>query len=1333
MIHATANISCCLSQKGNKMRAHCLLLCFCSVVCRARLSVTIAQETASPHLQWSNLASRKTVQFNTHPNYPAVTDPDDAKQLVDGRLSPATPMWYDKSIVGWVFVDPTVFTIDLGQVQPIRGVALHLGAGQAGVEWPNSVHIYVSDTGREFSLVGDLMQLLAKRPPAKGYAAFWLVADKLETHGRFVKFVCSPTNLGNGAYIMLDEVEICQGESAWLKRPLVWPEAPKHWRAAWQEIKWRDNTGAIPEAERPTRVLLVDGNVEKGGNAPLQQAVLEANGMSFTLNGEAGKPRSMFWTGKLAKAISTKNCRYALLTFRAEGIRRTYEARPMVALRGVNDQTAENEVTLLEVNMAMNDGLSHTLIKPLPQGFSFQQLKVVLLTEYDAPRLTLERLELLGEAPEVFSQEIVAETAQPKAGFIPVELGAALNGTLSGWYEQALAKHMIVFDGARTVKSGTMIHVSGVPFVIASGERNLALMPESTESNERVEFLRQQVDRRNLGPESRHDTLSVDVDAKAREAFLLLALSAPPVQARGGIPNCPLRLDDIECLSVELTYDHGENETAFPYSLADGDCYLPARELAAYAVAVDPTRQLKRITLHNRQFGPNFGLAGLTLNTSKQALVPELTTIPAPEHTARHPEPAARPMTVRRRGQRLTLSNRWYDYSFNLAQGFALDRFVNRWNGSAEVHLAPNSGLRVRVGDTIYTGRSFKADVVRTTQTEAELRLTSARTELPVEMNVTITVHDSPELSFVTQVRNLGDKPLAAELCLPALAGLALGDLARTRLFFPQYRTVDTGENIALRAPYGPEFTTQFMDIYSRSEGIGLVVRTDNREQRMATFTLRKDTSGVAGGVCLPADYSQIAPGASRAYPPVSLFAHGGDWHAAFNLYRDWVRTWYKPYKSQNKDYFLNAWEMQCYRTSEKLSWREARTPAIITPDRKHFLLEETFAFEKQHLGHVPDLIHFFNWTYNDQKDRNECGVYSTPLAYAQVGGLESFRQGIAEIQTRWQTPVSLYTLSDRFRVSALPDKALSKELAATAVYQEMDNDASAALRASGQADGIIYPAFGNDRWIDFFVNDIVRMQRDTGCRIVYMDVFPYFSHLRGYNEISPREADLKVLKRVRELLPADVALWTEYGFTDVASQYADGSVQYYFLDLNQTFARRYNSSDRADELFMEMPLNIGRYVFTRYRTFCLPCYIEAGNKPSQVDAAFVNGEPFHEDTWRLHHSRLRAKINRAYVLKHKYTDCFNSENPIPWVETAASGLTANLFPGKNRNLWTLFNGRPRTYSGVVLTAPHRTGAKYLDAWNGLKLAPTIENGVARISLTLDPQQPGCVVQDWNP
>ena len=394
------------------------------------------------------------------------------------------------------------------------------------------------------------------------------------------------------------------------------------------------------------------------------------------------------------------------------------------------------------------------------------------------------------------------------------------------------------------------------------------------------------------------------------------------------------------------------------------------------------------------------------------------------------------------------------------------------------------------------------------------------------------------------------------------------------------------------------------MDVYSRPAGIGLMLRTDNREQRMVSFALRKDASGVTGGACFPADCNQLAAGESRTYPPVSLFTHGGDWHAAFTLYRDWVRTWYKPNKSQDEEYFLKAWDLQCYRPSEKLSWRENCTPAILSPDRKRFLWEETFALEKRRLGHVPDLIHFYNWTHNSDKDRCEYGVYGGPLALRADGGAGVLPAGHRRVAAGLEAPtLSLYTLTDRFRISALPDQALARELAAGSRYKEMENDSSAGLRATGQADGIVFPDFGDKRWTDYFINDIVKMQADTGCQIVYMDVFPRFSNLRSRLGVTPRENDLEVARRLREALPDPVALWSEYPLTDVVSQHADGALQYYFLELNEAFARRFNVFDHTDGLCAEMPLSIGRYALPRYRTICLPGYIEASNKPNQVDA----------------------------------------------------------------------------------------------------------------------------------
>ncbi len=85
----------------------------------------------SPRSQWQNLAAGAEVSLNTEPNAADVSDIDDPKQLVDAVLSGATPIWADKSTVGWMGDKMVEFTVDLAKDQPIRGVALASG-GRAG-------------------------------------------------------------------------------------------------------------------------------------------------------------------------------------------------------------------------------------------------------------------------------------------------------------------------------------------------------------------------------------------------------------------------------------------------------------------------------------------------------------------------------------------------------------------------------------------------------------------------------------------------------------------------------------------------------------------------------------------------------------------------------------------------------------------------------------------------------------------------------------------------------------------------------------------------------------------------------------------------------------------------------------------------------------------------------------------------------------------------------------------------------------------------------------------------------------------------------------------------
>ena len=176
------------------------------------LAQAIAADTQRPG---DNIALGKPYTLDPRPNYGYCTDPDDKTQLTDGVYTKGY-FWTQKSTVGWTGVGGATITIDLGSVQPIRGVSFNTAAGRAGVTWPAGIVILVSDDGKSYYPAGELINLGMKHGTAPSdYAIHRYWTGELRTHGRFVSFLVTP----GGPYAFVDEIEIYRGEPDWVKLP----------------------------------------------------------------------------------------------------------------------------------------------------------------------------------------------------------------------------------------------------------------------------------------------------------------------------------------------------------------------------------------------------------------------------------------------------------------------------------------------------------------------------------------------------------------------------------------------------------------------------------------------------------------------------------------------------------------------------------------------------------------------------------------------------------------------------------------------------------------------------------------------------------------------------------------------------------------------------------------------------------------------------------------------------------------------------------------------------------------------------------------------------------
>ena len=197
-----------------KMWVRLVHLAIVSVVLSAHPLFAAAKTQQADAAKLTNIAFGKQYEFSKKPSYSLCTDDGDKTDLTDGKRSTKS-YWTEKGTVGWQHPRGTVaITIDLGKVEPIQGAALGTGGGGAGVTYPHSIVVSVSDDNKKFTVVGDLVRLSTEELPAPGYgesdergAAHTYHTESLQTRGRYVRFDIVPS----GAFFFTDEVEIYRG------------------------------------------------------------------------------------------------------------------------------------------------------------------------------------------------------------------------------------------------------------------------------------------------------------------------------------------------------------------------------------------------------------------------------------------------------------------------------------------------------------------------------------------------------------------------------------------------------------------------------------------------------------------------------------------------------------------------------------------------------------------------------------------------------------------------------------------------------------------------------------------------------------------------------------------------------------------------------------------------------------------------------------------------------------------------------------------------------------------------------------------------------------------
>jgi hypothetical protein len=189
------------------------------VIGRTAVLLMLLAAPAAHAAEPMNVALGRPYTLDPAPNYSGGTSKTGAQVLTDGRVTESGTMWVQPSAVGWSHVRPVTITIDLGDAIPIDRVTWHGAAGKAGVEWPESLVAFGSVDGRNFTLLGNLVELDAERgsspPPLGQYSDYTYSARLPTTTVRFLRLMADPRD----PYLFVDEIQVFRGTQAQARAP----------------------------------------------------------------------------------------------------------------------------------------------------------------------------------------------------------------------------------------------------------------------------------------------------------------------------------------------------------------------------------------------------------------------------------------------------------------------------------------------------------------------------------------------------------------------------------------------------------------------------------------------------------------------------------------------------------------------------------------------------------------------------------------------------------------------------------------------------------------------------------------------------------------------------------------------------------------------------------------------------------------------------------------------------------------------------------------------------------------------------------------------------------
>ncbi|NMA19921.1 MAG: hypothetical protein GX927_05015 [Lentisphaerae bacterium] len=593
-----------------------------------------------------------------------------------------------------------------------------------------------------------------------------------------------------------------------------------------------------------------------------------------------------------------------------------------------------------------------------------------------------------------------------------------------------------------------------------------------------------------------------------------------------------------------------------------------------------------------------------------------------------------------------------------------------------------------------------------------------AQLSFPIGIVATLECFRSgDEIAFSLKLTS--DHEIAVKTAFPQIDGLLLNEDGNDYYCFPWGGGVIGDAPAYLRSIYGEnDAWWQMMDLFSPANGGGFFLRVQDATGLAKGLSMRKGRTppqeniirpprvaarnnlslyfyqfrlqdGNGSGIAVDYQRSTLAPGKTFVLPVTLIGSHSGNWKAPMNTYANWAKSvWtFRPYPgklSQKFNYLAgfgcegelytgHVWDREGFEAKNDICeingwWSVSPLAPWNTPWEQ---------FEQLGAAAQQDMKSSFGYGI-DPFSRKPFYVFCRgdyDSYNPQWGGLPRFRRQLKEVRDKGK--ISLLYMDP---VIVCGNSRYGKtEAPSYAVINPDWKDPHQCPKNPTVPENVVCNYYSycmclnTSGYLEKIAEDVKRVIEETGADGIRLDEYGH----RGYVCLSKNHKHIfgehgqhvwlqaleHSLKLIREVIPQDTLLVSEFPQADFAASRLDASLSYDIC--------------RRQSPLRPLQINLFRFYFPECRLFEL----NVGGPQNAKDIMLFNGNGVFNSGGR--YSKEYTKI------VHENAKCFVGEIE-PLVTTLRKFVYANRFSSidGNKILYSLYNGTGQTISGPVLEVP---------------------------------------------